>query len=668
MTITLADLKWKKSERLTDNEDGGGRMTGTAIVDGVVGNLFPNISRIDRAGGKVNLRKAFPHVATNNTDTAGGAGAIVVAPPSDPRVSIVMFSTGSDFDERADARDYVESYVVKGPVSPFRLYDTQQLGQRMLLMFATTTTASPEVGEVYCLSVEASGYPAHEFYVRIEEISFVDTEFEYSGGDKKTWRIYTLRINKPLDQAYPGEDPQSDKNPVLSAAKTKMRRTQVAAAARYYGISKLAESAVPGDNLITVDSIYGQLVPASTDPQGLVNQLPGGTISAQIASGAALTVTINAGTQTSAAKPLYLGSGILPGSLIVVSSSESVTYTDASGALISDTPTGRCIGSEVSYADGAITLNGNAYGGTYTITFVPAATVLQSPRSQLQTIELETQRYVYTFNLRPYPAPGSVVISYRALGKWYVVRDDGAGHLVPDIPGTGSGLIDYNSGNANVTFSALPDVDSAVLVNWGETEIYEILAGDVTVDLPLFVVNAPVDETSGKRKAIDPDSVSITWTNSGSKSASDNSVGTISGDATGIVYYADGIIKFRPNSLPVSGTIYTVSMTCGAVHDGDVTGTISDTTISGTLGPAPIRANSVRLEIACDAIEALPAGYWFATGSVAGGTAYTLVVTDDGSGNLVDEDGETVGTINLTTGEWSVDTASSRNYKVQYGG
>jgi hypothetical protein len=55
MTITLADLKWKKSERLTDNDDGGGRMTGTAIVEGVVGNLFPNISRTDRAGGKVHL-------------------------------------------------------------------------------------------------------------------------------------------------------------------------------------------------------------------------------------------------------------------------------------------------------------------------------------------------------------------------------------------------------------------------------------------------------------------------------------------------------------------------------------------------------------------------------------------------------------------------------------
>src|SRR3546814_18737400 len=49
--------------------------------------------------------------------------------------------------------------------------------------------------------------------------------------------------------------------------------------------SDLAESAVPGDNTIQVASIYGQLVPASTDPQGLVNQLPGGTISAQIASG-----------------------------------------------------------------------------------------------------------------------------------------------------------------------------------------------------------------------------------------------------------------------------------------------------------------------------------------------------------------------------------------------
>src|SRR3546814_4141695 len=96
-----------------------------------------------------------------------------------------------------------------------------------------------------------------------------------------------------------------------------------------------------------------------------------------------------------------------------------------------------------------------------------------------------------------------------------------------------------------VTFTALPDVGSAVLVNWGETEIYEILAGDVTVDLPVFVVEAPLDEVTGKRKAIDPDSVSIAWTSGGSKTATDNSVGTNTGDAAGVVYYADGIIKFR---------------------------------------------------------------------------------------------------------------------------
>ncbi|MGE4417779.1 MAG: hypothetical protein AB7D26_11115, partial [Marinobacterium sp.] len=103
MTILSTDIKLMASERLTDNEDGGGHMSAVEIQDGVVNNLFPDISRLDRTYGRVNLRKLYLAVRTANRDIYYGSHAIITDPPDDPRVSVVMFTTGSYTDERTNA-------------------------------------------------------------------------------------------------------------------------------------------------------------------------------------------------------------------------------------------------------------------------------------------------------------------------------------------------------------------------------------------------------------------------------------------------------------------------------------------------------------------------------------------------------------------------------------
>ena len=40
MAITNDDVKLFESQRLTDEEDGGGRVTGREVIDGNVNNLF----------------------------------------------------------------------------------------------------------------------------------------------------------------------------------------------------------------------------------------------------------------------------------------------------------------------------------------------------------------------------------------------------------------------------------------------------------------------------------------------------------------------------------------------------------------------------------------------------------------------------------------------------
>lgn len=73
MGITDQDIRLMASERLADTEDGGGRMTGTEVVDGVSNNLFPDVSELDRTIGRVALRKAFPAVLSANRDPYYGA-------------------------------------------------------------------------------------------------------------------------------------------------------------------------------------------------------------------------------------------------------------------------------------------------------------------------------------------------------------------------------------------------------------------------------------------------------------------------------------------------------------------------------------------------------------------------------------------------------------------
>ena len=130
MTISATDVKLLKSQRLTDEDDGGGRATGVAVEDGQENNLFPDISRLDRTLGRIALRKAYAGVLAENADAYLGAHSILTKGPSDPRVSVVLFNSDSQTDERVDAKNRIESYVVPGVTAVFELLGNQLTGQR----------------------------------------------------------------------------------------------------------------------------------------------------------------------------------------------------------------------------------------------------------------------------------------------------------------------------------------------------------------------------------------------------------------------------------------------------------------------------------------------------------------------------------------------------------
>ncbi len=117
MTINPTDLLLLASVRMTDQPDGGGQMSSTTLQDGVENNVFPDISSTDRAFGRLQLRKVFPAVMSNDTDTLLGSHVIISDTTDDPDVvEFAMLSEGPG-ETRADAvaRLEVEHWEALGP-------------------------------------------------------------------------------------------------------------------------------------------------------------------------------------------------------------------------------------------------------------------------------------------------------------------------------------------------------------------------------------------------------------------------------------------------------------------------------------------------------------------------------------------------------------------------
>ena len=261
MTILSGDIKLVASQVMDDVPEGGGAPTSTVIVDGTSNSIFPDISELDRAGGRINLRKVHVHVQTPDRDTYLGGNVVVAEPPQDPNVSITLFSTRDTFDRRNAAKSRIEAYLNKGSEWAGYLYENHIVGQRVIQLFQRPTDVLPNVGQTLVLTWNEGEIDEKEQYVRATKVASVNRTFTDTNGDTYQANVVTLELSDTLRFDLPGS-PASSNFRRLDLG-TKVRDTVVADAGSYAGVVPLAQPASIGDFTIKTTSIYTQLVPSA---------------------------------------------------------------------------------------------------------------------------------------------------------------------------------------------------------------------------------------------------------------------------------------------------------------------------------------------------------------------------------------------------------------------
>lgn len=629
MAIETKDLVIYKSERLTDNSDGGGKYSGVVVQDGISNNLFNDVSEMDRTMGDVSMRKVFPAVTTEDTDFLMGATVFISELPKDPNVSALLFSTKNWTDERQSAQNRLENYLAKGGQIAGTPLDTHWKGMSSLQVAMFPQEVESSVGDTIVLISDEGKALEREQYVRITKVE-TRTAIMVVDGKNVEYKIATYSLNDALEIDFVGLSARQwyQGNAV---SKTIIRDTLVADTGLYYSSTALASDANVGEFTVNAKSIFAQLIPSAQTETPIIDVNAAGE-SVVLVAGNEGTITASYPNMVIGVNQnLYIGSAVIPSSISFTVQGQQITDQ---GGLLKNTQ-GTQVGT-IDYQRGLIQWTAAAPAGTASlnITFKPAAAPNQYYQSHAIPVTQNNQSTNWTGVLIPIPAPGALSISYMSQGKFYELKDDGSGQLKASSPSFGSGMINYETGSWLLTTGALPDVDTPILLNWG-TPIVTFVRSNLSVERAAFEFELLPGVLPG---------VTISWVLEGvSKTATSNAQGKFTGDAAGEINYSSGKGKIIPHKLPQKGTSFQIVFNYGeslSQTKMDVAPT-GNQKLTFTIGTgASIQPNSVELEIPVKNMS----------GSITGLVKVTDIPVNASSGNLVNERGVVHGVINYATG------------------
>ena len=643
MPIQSGDVKLLTTAVMADVPEGGGAPTGNPIADGVSNAIFPDISELDRAGGRVNLRKSFVSVQTDDTNTYFGANVIVAEPPQDPRVSVTLFATGKTFDTRDQAKTRIEAYLNKGPEWGGYLFENHIAGQRVIQLFQRPSDALPNVGQTLVLTVNEGLPNQMEQYVRATSVSAVTRTFTYNGDQDYPANVVTVEISDALRHDFLGSAASRDFTRLPDS--TRVRDTLVADAGTYVGVVPLTQSASVGDFTVRATSIYTQLVPSAQ------TETPISFVPPYAASGLPVPgvgpVQYTAGHEWSETVRLSLPGGCLPGSLAI--QTDGITIFDDAGLLKTASGT---VGT-IDYANGILSLDSGAMSNSKDITYTPAAHVLRAPQSSEIPVTPESRSQSYVGTVNPVPQPGTLAISYMVQGRWYVLGDAGNGTLRGLDASYGAGTFNKDSGAFVVTLGALPDVGSSLVLSWN-APTQETPQPVTTLKAVQTLVLTPPEGSM-----VQPGSLTVSWADpldsAHTLSAVASASGELSGDASGVVRVSQNRLEFAPHVLPAVGTELSVAYVAGPKQEDTLahpsrngSGQLPVTASLGSIAPG-----SLEVEWNTLTDESVLGTYTFQQLIEMGVSVAWVdpiqIARDDGAGHLV-LNGSTIGTVNYASG------------------
>lgn len=522
MPILSGDVKLLKSANMADVSEGGGAPTGLQIADGVSNSIFPDVSELDRAGGRVNLRKTFVGVQTDDTDTYFGANVIVAEPPEDPRVSVTLFTNKQTFDTRIQVASRVESYLNAGPEIEGYLYENHITGQRSIQIFQRVDAAPPTVGRTLVLRKDEGKATQVEQYVRITRV-LVETRTFSPKGANQTYsaNVVTCDLSDALRSDFPGSPASWDFFKLDTA--TKLRDTVVADAGIYCGTSALTQAGAIGDVYARVASVYSQLVPAAQSENPLVDQYHSGPFTNTLATsprlvrvkGSPMSLRTKVTQETrgynyvAILKPLPA-----PGSVRIVYRALGNTYS------LTDDGAGNLKGNgsgTVSYTTGSVSVTLQALPDDRSaVVFYWGPNQAFSNRSGQAGFRPPTVRLTLEHQ---FVEAGTVAVTWTSGGVVKTATDNGLGGFT----GAGTGAINYVTGELFLEPSAFPDAGAQYQIEYEWSEMVEEakpgLSPDASGFIALTLEQDPV-----------PGSITLTWAttqvttvSSGSTSSAANS-------------------------------------------------------------------------------------------------------------------------------------------------
>ena len=472
MPIQEQNIKFLASQVMDDVPEGGGAATGNEIPDGVMNNVFEDISDMDRAMGRFNLRKLFLAVRTLSTDLFGGAKTVVTALPEDPAIGYTLFTTNDPFDTREQAANRVEAYLFKGPMWHGALYENHITGMRQIrIIQRDESTTLPPRGKTLCL-VQNEGQPDEkEQYVRVTEVSSEMQTFTDAQGNDFQRLIVSLDLSDALRYDFTGHqvNKQDSYNYDTGA---RLRDTTVADATRYFGAQRLTAAANIGDLKLKAASMFTQLVPAAQSEEPLANQRLNPELVQTISAGSrdvevAQQAHTLARTVTAENRRLNwietLAPVPAPNALTVSYMAQGNWYT------LIDDGNGTIAGSDPGFGTGTVDYtNGNVSLTTGALPDVGSQVIYTygSPahyKVRSGTAAVNVDQAIFPFTLQNAPAiPASLIFSWTENGVEKAATCDASGAITGDATGT----LDSFDGTGQLIFTIPPDRGTVLTIDY----------------------------------------------------------------------------------------------------------------------------------------------------------------------------------------------------------